>query len=180
MSRPSSSLIGSVVERKPSSSAPTAPRLNGPRQTGFPAAQHRSKSAFSRARGEQGNLETLGRSQRAPVVSQSKPSPTPLSDNDSSTDWRGQMEEENARRIENMTEEEREQERREILEKFGTGIGGVLQRARAAREGKGKGREEVVAPIDAKPSLRIPPLSPRADAKPRKSTYHPTLFGWYT
>jgi hypothetical protein len=48
--------------------------------------------------------------------------------------WREQMSAENEMRVANMTEEERETERREILERFGTGVGSVLKHARLARE----------------------------------------------
>jgi RNA polymerase II-associated protein 1 len=44
------------------------------------------------------------------------------------------MEEENQRKVEAMTEEERETERKEILERFGPNIAEVLRKARAARE----------------------------------------------
>jgi len=44
------------------------------------------------------------------------------------------MSEENEKRVAAMTVEEREQERREIEEKFGKNIGDVLRRARMARE----------------------------------------------
>jgi hypothetical protein len=44
------------------------------------------------------------------------------------------MSEENERRVAAMTEEEREQDRREIREKFGKNIGDVLRKARMARE----------------------------------------------
>jgi len=48
------------------------------------------------------------------------------------------MSEENERRVGAMTEEEREQERREIEEKFGKNIGDVLRRVRMARESQEK------------------------------------------
>lgn len=44
------------------------------------------------------------------------------------------MEEQNRRRVEAMTEEEREAERREILERFGPNVGEILRKARAARD----------------------------------------------
>lgn len=47
------------------------------------------------------------------------------------------MAEENERRVAGMTEEEREEERREIERMFGGGVGDVLRRARERRE-KGK------------------------------------------
>ena len=44
------------------------------------------------------------------------------------------MEEDNRRRVDAMTEEEREAETKEILERFGPNVGEILRRARAARE----------------------------------------------
>ncbi|KZT69607.1 hypothetical protein DAEQUDRAFT_765434 [Daedalea quercina L-15889] len=81
-----------------------------------------------------------------------------------SGDWRGQVEEENRRRVETMTEEEREQERRDVLERFGPDVGDILRKARAARERKERktenaegGREEIPL-VPGSPS-RSPPLS---------------------
>jgi hypothetical protein len=48
-------------------------------------------------------------------------------------EWRAQMSVQNAARVANMSDAEREAERDEILAKFGSGIGDVLQRARARR-----------------------------------------------
>lgn len=84
------------------------------------------------------------------------------------------MEEENTRKVESMTEEEREEERRELLEKFGSGLGDVLRRAREAREGKGKKEEENTIPAEEKPALKILSLSPKVGATPRKSKFLPT------
>lgn len=137
----SSSLIGSIVERKPSAST-SAPSGNVTSKTGFPLVQHRSKSAFSRARNDYKKTSGFGRPQQVPVV---VPVARPKRElpveaheeersEDGSEDWRRQVEEENKRQVERMTEEEREEERREILERFGPGIGDILRKARAARE----------------------------------------------
>lgn len=48
-------------------------------------------------------------------------------------DWRSAVEKENEARVAAMSPAEREQERQEIIEKFGTGLGDVLKRAREAR-----------------------------------------------
>jgi RPAP1-like, N-terminal len=48
------------------------------------------------------------------------------------------MSEENEKLVAAMTEEEREQERSQIGEKFGKNIGDVLRKARMAREAHGK------------------------------------------
>lgn len=49
MSQPPSSLVGAVVERA-ASSRPSKPLSTVPSLTGFPSVQHRSRSAFARAR----------------------------------------------------------------------------------------------------------------------------------
>lgn len=132
MSQNNPSLIGSVFERKPASRT-TAPQLSGSGKTGFPIAQHRSKSAFVRSREE---LRKAGpsRSREIPTIIQTaKESTNPKlpADHD---DWRSQIGAENQKRVEAMTEEEREEERREIIEKFGAGVGDLLRRVREARE----------------------------------------------
>jgi len=70
-------------------------------------------------------------------------------------DWRVRVSEENERRVAAMTEEAREQERREIEEKFGKDIGEVLRRARMARESHGKPKN-AVASLEGDPALSLP------------------------
>jgi hypothetical protein len=148
MSGHSKPLIGSVYERKPvpSASAPSAPQATGSK-TGFPTAQHRSKSVFSRNREAQQQPATLpSRASVPPAVQQASRTkalgPPEELDTD---DWRVQMSEENERRVAAMTEEERTQERREIEEKFGKNIGDVLRKTRMARECREKQRKAVVS-----------------------------------
>ncbi|CAK5264205.1 unnamed protein product, partial [Mycena citricolor] len=141
-------LVGSVFERTSVSkpSPPIAPGTN----KGFPEAAHRTKkSAFVRAREAKNSASsgTLPKDRGPPTVfaSTSKfarpsasartPSP-PTFDRDlarDADDWRTQMSLENERKVESMTEEEREEERREILSKFGPHIGDILKKAKAAR-----------------------------------------------
>jgi hypothetical protein len=66
------------------------------------------------------------------------------------------MSEENERRVGAMAEEEREQERREIEERFGKNIGDVLRRVRIAREIQEKQKK-------AAPSLEGDLMSSRSD-----------------
>ncbi|GJE92561.1 hypothetical protein PsYK624_087160 [Phanerochaete sordida] len=139
------SLVGSIVERKagaPAAAPTSRPTSNG----GFPGVQHRSKSAFQRAREGQKSPSTTERPPAPPSVAQ--PRPTQEDDEDESRssrviaeateDWRRQMEDENQKRVEAMTDEERDAERREILERFGPNIGEVLRKARLAREAAGR------------------------------------------
>ena len=137
------SLIGSIVERKPTPSKPfSSPGGPESRKTGFPPVQHRSKSAFARAREDQQKSSGSERPRTVPKVVPSQPAKRERSPSDgedgasqgSGEEWRKQVEEENKRKVEGMTSEEIEQEKREILERFGPGIEDVLRKARAARE----------------------------------------------
>jgi hypothetical protein len=123
-------LIGSIIERKPTSPlAPTANRHRPGGSTGFPSAQHRSKSAFARNR-----ESTLGTDRSRPtepprLVNQNNGSKTVQNES-----WRDQVSRENEQRVQSMTEEEREREKQEILDRFGTDIADILKRARLSRE----------------------------------------------
>lgn len=131
------SIVGSVFERKPTSSA-SRPVSNIPTDSGFPTVQHRSKSAFTRNREEKRLAVTrnnVSRPIHAPLV---VPSPSDLHEGPSSiyanASWRAQASKENEERVARMGDTEREEGKRQILEKFGTNIGDVLKRARLARE----------------------------------------------
>ncbi|KAF5360496.1 hypothetical protein D9756_004926 [Leucocoprinus leucothites] len=132
-------LLGSVTERKPSG-ASIPPRQINPSVHGFPTAQHRSKSAFVRSR-EAARKSTSDpkepRPQEPPIIV-STPVVTENAEPKQTTsdDWRARMSAENEMRVASMTDEEREAEKKEILERFGGGIGDVLKRARLAREKK--------------------------------------------
>ncbi|KAG5352948.1 hypothetical protein C0989_011853 [Termitomyces sp. Mn162] len=133
MSQNDPPLVGSVIERKPVSHS--APKIFTPAKTGFPAVQHRSKSAFAR------NIEGLrktgaSRPRDVPIVVPSRPTrPPETADPD---DWKKQMSRENEARVASMTEEERERERQEILDRFGAGVGDLLKKVRLAREKQAK------------------------------------------
>ncbi|OJA14761.1 hypothetical protein AZE42_06234 [Rhizopogon vesiculosus] len=133
------SLIGSVFERK-TSTAPTnpSPRFANSPSSGFPAVQHRSKSAFARAKEEEKNIGNARPANVPPILPTQPAEPTqprelgvdlPANDDD----IRRQISEENERRVANMSQDEREQERREIIEQLGNGVGDLLERVRAAR-----------------------------------------------
>ena len=134
--------------------------------------QHRSKSAFSRARGEQKKGESSSRLPQPPVVKPAVSRATEIVEEkdaaaeviaQASDDWRRQMEEENQRRVESMSAEELEAARREILEHFGPGIGEMLRQSRANRE---------AASASADPLRNgLSPARPRIDSKVLKSTY---------
>lgn len=150
MSQVNPALVGSVFERKPTSSPLIVPGRNTSGKTGFPPVQHRSKSAFARGRDELRKLNGINpeRLRDVPVVASTssrapeKPErtgplilePRPLKRPAEPDDWRRQISEENEKKVDSMTEEQREEERKEILERFGAGIGDLLKKAREARE----------------------------------------------
>ncbi|KAF8964260.1 hypothetical protein BDZ97DRAFT_925324 [Flammula alnicola] len=138
-------IVGSIVERKPASSF-SSPKPTSSSKTGFPTVQHRSKSAFARNR-EDLRKSSISRAQDVPTVLPSSkilpPPPRPPSE----PDWREQISKENEERVAKMSEEEREQERREILERFGANVGDLLKRARLARA-KQREAEKTLQPLD--------------------------------
>ncbi|KAJ3518188.1 hypothetical protein NLJ89_g32 [Agrocybe chaxingu] len=114
------SIVGSVIERK-SASPLTPKRPASTAKIGFPTVQHRSKSAFARNREEQ-RKPTMSRAKDVPfVLPSSRPIPPTVTAN-----WREQMSKENEDRVASMDNEEREEERRQILKRFGNNIEGVL------------------------------------------------------
>ncbi|KAI0329043.1 hypothetical protein GY45DRAFT_1305696 [Cubamyces sp. BRFM 1775] len=168
-----SSLVGSILERNPAAK-PSAPsiRSQATAKTGFPAVQHRSQSAFARARRDA--QKTGGeRPREVPVVQSSSSLNLPVSERKPASSaggadsWREQMEEDNLRQVQSMTEEEREQERAEILEKFGPNVVEVLRKARTAREGKREDSGNEKQEVGATPSPPSSPSRPRIGERTR-------------
>lgn len=132
----STPIVGSIVERKPTSSV-SRPSTSPLSRTGFPTVQHRSKSAFARNReGKQGITPLSDLRDVPPVVSSMNDISRSQERNvsDPEVDWRDRISKENEEIVASMDDAEREEERRQILERFGTNIGDVLKRARLARE----------------------------------------------
>ena len=143
------SIVGSIVERKPTSSV--RPVSTTSLDTGFPTVQHRSKSAFTRNREEKRNAVTrnnLSRLNHVPIVIPSASDLLDPSSNDAN--WRNQVGKENEERVARMDDTEREEEKFQILERFGANIGDVLKRARLARE-RQKQTEKPLGPVNLTP-----------------------------
>lgn len=141
------SLVGAVFERR-NPSIPTDPATFQPRSSstnkGFPSVQHRSqytvpgpqkKSAFARSR-EESKKPIPRSSNEVPdlvnhknLLSASSETPSQRA----ADEWREKMSQENAAKVAAMTDDEREQEQREILERFGPGIGEILKKVRENR-----------------------------------------------
>nr|GAT56313.1 predicted protein [Mycena chlorophos] len=127
----SSSLVGAVFERS-ATSKPSSSFISTPSTTGFPQATHRSKkSAFARSR----EIVNPPRN-HVPLVAPSRPNPPQEHNEDDNEDWRAQMRRVNEQRVNAMSDEEREAERREIMERFGPGIEDILRKVRASRQGE--------------------------------------------
>ncbi|PFH54005.1 hypothetical protein AMATHDRAFT_136492 [Amanita thiersii Skay4041] len=185
-------LIGSVIERK--ASAPVNPPSTSlSSKTGFPIVQHRVKSAFARSRDEMRKNSTLlpWEAPRMPPSKEDFESPqNVMSTSRTSADsWRAQISAENQRRVEAMTDSEREEEVRQIIDRFGPGIADILQRAKEARERDGI-ENAICLPNDEEPKtsssgtllgLSLPPAlstggsrpSSRADRKLRFAELRP-------
>ncbi|EJC98399.1 uncharacterized protein FOMMEDRAFT_114159 [Fomitiporia mediterranea MF3/22] len=180
--QPLPTLVGSIVERS-SSSKPSPKPVSAPSPLGFPPVQHRSKSAFARAREagrNNGALESdTRRNREVPIVqtsgsllsasresedqdvlppSSSLGHPFDLSSKFSPEEnWKEQMRRDNDRAIDAMTEEERERHAAEILEQLGPGVTELLQKARKAR-----GRLEAGPDVHEEEGVRD---KPRAEDK---------------
>ncbi|PBK67213.1 hypothetical protein ARMSODRAFT_915518 [Armillaria solidipes] len=132
------SLVGSVFERPPSLALHRPPQLSTSGRTGFPAAQHRSKSAFARRRDEERKTDNTRPRGVPTIVPIPKVQPftpnVPEREEESVANWREEISRQNQLQVQNMSAEERERERNEIYERFGADIGGILRRAREARE----------------------------------------------
>lgn len=129
-------MIGGIKERAVSNAKLPVPPTPA-RITGFPRAEHRSrkKSSFLKHREELNWEGDAGDVQPSSPPPSSSSAPRSSSDGDVSTQANlyDEMSERNAETVKSMTEEEREQSRQEIVERFGFDIGERLKRARAAQ-----------------------------------------------
>ncbi|CAE6444643.1 unnamed protein product [Rhizoctonia solani] len=161
------SLIGSVVERTPNATGSTTsmtpfPVSSDPK-TGFPAVTHRSqrqrKSAFRQ------NMEAarpINRDGTIPVVKSFSEVTGTRSGDPSDAPWRSTMEAENARKVALMTEEEREEELRQLSSKFGdiAELRSILGRAKDSRS-KADNKETTsptVEEVSDEDDHKVPPL----------------------
>jgi hypothetical protein len=145
-------MIGEIKERPVSNSKPPAPPTPV-RATGFPRAEHRSrkKSSFLKHR-EELDRESGARDVQLPTPSyspldalRSSPPRAPPSE-DASIEGKmyDGITEQNTKIVESMTEEEREQGRQEIVERFGLDIGERLRRVRATQHRAAAGAENFI------------------------------------
>lgn len=145
----SRSLIGDVFERNVAEKPVKAPATRGTANTnGFPSVQHRSKSAFAKAREARNGGPSSGRLTEIPVVQstaraepdQSENVPSQLTSTNMMAglrptgDWKDHISRENERRVAAMTEQERELERAELLEQFGPGLDTMMRKIMENKE----------------------------------------------
>ena len=133
-------LVGAVFERNPTT-AGCVTTFTGSAKNGFPVVQHRSNSVFGRTKEQRRVANPPSKSPHtvdlnhvpdlSSALTHTKPDPS---------DWRQQMSEENQRRVENMTEEERQRGISAIYEQLGSGARETMRKiiaARRRREGQG-------------------------------------------
>ena len=137
-------LVGSVLERIPGSTSSSS-RSPAPK-AGFPPVEHRTKSAFSRSRDLSKTSSPNGErpSHPPPIVTSERlrlPTVVPPPSTSDEPEWREDVGRENEKIVASMSPEEREVERREVLERFGPGVGAILQKAKRNREMRLSGLE---------------------------------------
>ncbi|KAI6112432.1 hypothetical protein EDD16DRAFT_1163599 [Pisolithus croceorrhizus] len=180
MPRYERTVIGSVVERKTTSPPSASPRFTAKPGVGFPAVQHRSKSAFARAREEATVNNAATRWNEVPlVVPTGELQPPPTTETKSALtdaeDLRHHISQANEQRLASMTPEEIEKERKAILEQLGSDAPDLMRRVREARErklaredpqateaeGKVASSEQTGRPPVYQPKPVLPPLGAR-------------------
>lgn len=135
-------MLKDIVER--TSSPAEAPKAPAPSSTGFPVAVHRSQrpSAFARARRAQQALKEEGKQEigygkavdTVPTVQAAGPSSA-----SSMTEWeevKRQVQGDNSKRVQNMSQQEREQEIEELRERLGDKTLDLLRKRAEARQSK--------------------------------------------
>jgi hypothetical protein len=138
-----SGLVKDIVERPSavasSSKAPTAPKPPSLNQSnGFPAVTHRSlkpPSAFVKARQER---ERLAKLEASGQLRQDGKPPVIKTADEVASGPVDMDERQNLDKVMAMSPEEREQEKEELLERFGGNLVTLMQKRRQARQGKDK------------------------------------------
>jgi RNA polymerase II-associated protein 1 len=161
-------LVGSVFERRPlgangSGASALSPR-SGAEKTGFPAVKRRIDNldpgsgigASSKPKGKSSFLRSREGISKTPEIPIPGPMQTvrlggpraPADLEKEDTDWREQISHENEMKVASMTDEERERERQEILERFGDGIGEILRKAKANRLAMSKQESDLTTDLN--------------------------------
>jgi RNA polymerase II-associated protein 1 len=160
-------LVGSVFERRPlgAGSGASGPSLrSGAEKTGFPAVKRRidnpNPGSGIGANGKPKGKSSFLRSREGISMTPEVPIPGPMQTarlggprapadfEKEDTDWREQISRENEMKVASMTDEERERERQEILERFGDGIGQILRKAKAKRLAMSKQESDLTADLN--------------------------------
>ncbi|WRT69287.1 uncharacterized protein IL334_006271 [Kwoniella shivajii] len=141
-------MLKDIIERPSQApTAPTAPQPRAPGGTGFPVAVHRSQrpSAFAKARQQQAarqaGQKVVGEGKAVDAVPALQIS-SPVSEDvkhvklSEVDEVRKSVEAENIRRVEGMSQTEREDEVEELKEIFGGGIVDLMRKRKEARETK--------------------------------------------
>jgi hypothetical protein len=168
------SLVGPVFERNPTPSSVSTPKLANLVKSGFPVAQHRSKSAFARGRDLQ-KRGFIAKSSETPAVISTRESGVgaDASDELQAHDWRRQISEENDQKVKSMSEEERVQATEEIFEQFGSGVGELFEKIAQARKRKAADTQSA-GDIEQGRSAKVPGEDPsQLSSRLAKTTNYP-------
>jgi hypothetical protein len=138
-------VLGNIVERDNSVQARNtsikAPRiLDSDVPIGFPKATHRSQSAFAKARANRNEPrpDTVSKIS-ALILDETDKTARPIAMPSAQrggidADWRKSMEQENKAIVQGMSEEERKQEREDLISQFGPDIVNLVTKMRVAKE----------------------------------------------
>ncbi|KIY44070.1 hypothetical protein FISHEDRAFT_67762 [Fistulina hepatica ATCC 64428] len=178
-------LIGNVFERKTTAQRFQQPPPASAARTGFPSAQHRTKSAFARARNARNKASLNSRAVEPPEISnvakdQRQDNLDISASSEGRSIWQRQIGRENESRVASMSEEEREQERQELVERFGADLLQKVMLARQKRDAKPESKpweEALRSPGKLGRKLRFAKVDPTdvhvyesAPPSPRKKT----------
>jgi hypothetical protein len=137
-------VLGNIVERNNSVQAQNtsikAPRiLESDVPIGFPKATHRSQSAFAKARANRNEprpdtVSKINASIPNETDKTARPIAMPSGQRGIDAEWRKSMEQENKAVVQAMSEEERKQEREDLISQFGPDIVNLVTKMRVAKE----------------------------------------------
>jgi hypothetical protein len=167
----SSMIVREIIERDPTSEPPAPPKPPAPssQKQGFPAPRRRvikagpsrfAQSAQGSPSGHAGPSNpnpslTMRDGEQFPHLDFAQPFHDRLSQ---SSELQRQMEEENNARVQSMTEEERDQEKEELLARFGGGLVGLMRKRKEQRE---KENARATAAGELNVTSQASPLTPR-------------------
>ena len=145
-------IVKEIVERASSSQQAAPPAPSRVTSRGFPPAKHRSTrgipepgTRFPLRLDNEGTSTNTSAQESRPTGSSATAGPSRAPTEDL-TSLQAQIDAENKARIAAMSEEERKQEAQELIERFGPGLVGLMQRRRAQHQAKNTEEEKSTVP----------------------------------